>query len=593
MTLQIPSVRDGDWTRLRIIIDKLKHLRLGVNSSPTFTGLTLSGLTQNSVLFAGANGVISQDNTNLSWNDSTNILTASGVTVTNAAVIGSNSVVFQPDTDSTTFFQILDKDGGRPILNIDSTNERIGFGTAVPGYIVDVRGIDASAQLHFSSSDVDSGGYLVSASANNFFMSSGAAYNGSDWIAKSTDSTIIGGGSTGFRFYVDSGLTIGNSFVPTSLMTVAPSGNIGVSTMNPAKKLSVIGAIASGEADAGDTDGRVAMAWDAANDRAYLNAFQSGYKDFRIDGLPLVLNTFSGGNVGINEVAPETLTEWTSTSPYLTLHNSTEEDSDGGRESRINFKGEQTGTEETTLARIEVSHDGSADDEKGKIIFSTNDGSDSDTPTDHIKIDAAGNTYIGDGGTSGNYTKIEPGGTIEFNGTATVWKDINIGAGTLSGPPGKQPGIVNFVDEVGADTGIATYGLAVGEGLSGLFEIQHDYKEGSDITFHVHFQGIAAPTGTDKVQFQLTYTVTSEKINETLDAVTVITAESDFDTQYESITISFNAITGTNLEIGDQFLFTLERIAASANEYGGEALLQTIGIHYEMDTVGSRTRTTK
>lgn len=213
------------------------------------------------------------------------------------------------------------------------------------------------------------------------------------------------------------------------------------------------------------------------------------------------------------------------------------------------------------------------------------------TASPDTKLQVVGDCKFGDDNT--NYTTIEADGTIKFNGAATVWKDINIGAGTLSGPPGLQPGIVNFVDEVGADTGIATYGLAVGEGLSGLFEIQHDYKEGSDITFHVHWQGIAAPTGTDKVQFQLTYTVTSEGIAETLDAVTVITTESDFDTQYESPTTSFTAITGTNLKIGDQFLFTLQRIAASANEYGGEALLQTIGIHYEIDTVGSRAITTK
>lgn len=199
---------------------------------------------------------------------------------------------------------------------------------------------------------------------------------------------------------------------------------------------------------------------------------------------------------------------------------------------------------------------------------------------------------IGDGGTT-DYSEFEADGTLEFNGAATVWKDINMGAGVLSGPPGLQPGIVNFVDENGADTGIATFGLAVGEGLSGAFEIQHDYKEGSDITFHVHWQGIAAPTETDKVQFQLTYTVASENTSETLDAVTIITAESDFDTQYESLKTDFTVITGTNFEIGDQFLFTIERIAASANEYGGEALLETVGIHYEIDTIGSRAITTK
>ncbi len=180
--------------------------------------------------------------------------------------------------------------------------------------------------------------------------------------------------------------------------------------------------------------------------------------------------------------------------------------------------------------------------------------------------------------------------TLELQNT--VWKDINLGAGTLSGPPGLQPGIANYVDEVGADTGIATFGIAVGEGLSGNFEMQHDYKEGSDIIFHVHWQGIAAPTGTDNVQWQLTYTLMGEN-GETLDAVTVITTETAIDTQYGSYRSNFAAIIGTNIDIENQLLFTIQRIAASANEYGGEALLATVGIHYEVNTLGSRQITTK
>jgi len=43
-TLGIPSVIPNDWNRLRVSIDKLKHLRLGPDASPKFAGLTLSDL---------------------------------------------------------------------------------------------------------------------------------------------------------------------------------------------------------------------------------------------------------------------------------------------------------------------------------------------------------------------------------------------------------------------------------------------------------------------------------------------------------------------------------------------------------------------
>jgi hypothetical protein len=79
----------------------------------------------------------------------------------------------------------------------------------------------------------------------------------------------------------------------------------------------------------------------------------------------------------------------------LTLQNTTEEDTDGGRESTIIFKGEQSGGEVSTLAEIEAAHDGTADDEKGDLIFRTNDGSDGSAPTERLRIDSAGKVGIG------------------------------------------------------------------------------------------------------------------------------------------------------------------------------------------------------
>lgn len=199
--------------------------------------------------------------------------------------------------------------------------------------------------------------------------------------------------------------------------------------------------------------------------------------------------------------------------------------------------------------------------------------------------------YIGDV-VGGNYTEIESDGTIECHGDATVWNDANVGAAQLSLPASGQPDEDEFVDEGGSDTGITTWAFGVGEKISGELEIPHDYKEGSDLYFHVHWQGIAAPAGgTDNVQWQLTYTIA--QTGQTLDAAATITFESAITTQYTFILSAFAAITGTNFNIGDQFLFTLERIAATSDEYGGDALLATVGIHYECDTLGSRQITTK
>ncbi len=51
---------------------------------------------------------------------------------------GTGRVVLQPTTDSTDFFQVMDADGGTSVLNVDSTNERVGIGTDGPGSMLHV-----------------------------------------------------------------------------------------------------------------------------------------------------------------------------------------------------------------------------------------------------------------------------------------------------------------------------------------------------------------------------------------------------------------------------------------------------------------------
>ena len=82
-------------------------------------------------------------------------------------------------------------------------------------------------------------------------------------------------------------------------------------------------------------------------------------------------------------------------SPDITLTNNTTEDTDGGRESTVTFKGLQSGGEESTLAQIQASHDATADDQKGDLIFKTNDGSDGASPTERVRVDSSGSMGVG------------------------------------------------------------------------------------------------------------------------------------------------------------------------------------------------------
>lgn len=183
-----------------------------------------------------------------------------------------------------------------------------------------------------------------------------------------------------------------------------------------------------------------------------------------------------------------------------------------------------------------------------------------------------------------NYTQVSNTGHLTLVGSATVFNDANVGAMTfITG--GTLPGIVEWLDSTGAGTGIYTRGFAVNESGSGSIEIPHDYKEGTDMTFHLHWGANDAPTGKDYVKWQVDYFISRSAVATPVKATLVVESEV---AQYEhKMSNLAPVITGTNLKIGDQVNFILTRIAAVGDAYAGETLVETIGFHYECDTLGS------
>lgn len=179
-----------------------------------------------------------------------------------------------------------------------------------------------------------------------------------------------------------------------------------------------------------------------------------------------------------------------------------------------------------------------------------------------------------------------------------VYNDTNVG-GLVLRTGGTAPGVVQILDNDGDTTGIYTVGFDIDEQGSGSMEIPHDYQEGSDLVFHVHWGGNTAPSGTDNVKWQLIYSISRDG-NTFPDSTPVSADDTAYDTQYEwvrtdiaTIEGSTGGVDGGNIKIGDQFNFTLKRIAADGDAYGGEALVASIGFHYLTDTMGSRQIGTK
>jgi hypothetical protein len=159
--------------------------------------------------------------------------------------------------------------------------------------------------------------------------------------------------------------------------------------------------------------------------------------DFRIEG-DTEENLFfiDAGNeqIGIGG-APGTFVEINSAAPYVTIKNSTEEDASGGRESKIIFEGEQSGGEISSLAEIEVSHEGTSDDEKGQIILKINSGAEGSSPSERARIDSSGRLLVG---TSSAFTNTSANphygkfATIGATNDATAQGIISLGKGAAA-----------------------------------------------------------------------------------------------------------------------------------------------------------------
>ena len=195
----------------------------------------------------------------------------------------------------------------------------------------------------------------------------------------------------------------------------------------------------------------------------------------------------TNSKVGLGTETPGTQLQLEGTAPYVTLKNSTAENTAGGCESKIIFEDHA----DVTLAQVEGSHSGSSDDTKGKMILSTHTGSaltaavtidDAQDVTFAADVTVTGDIVLDDGGSlkeaggtaaitfdgSGHVTKIgqdthTSGQFLKWDGSKAVWDAA--GGGAIDG-------VAN-----GADNRIATFSSS--DELNGEANLEFD---GTDLS---------------------------------------------------------------------------------------------------------------
>lgn len=169
-------------------------------------------------------------------------------------------------------------------------------------------------------------------------------------------------------------------------------------------------------------------------------------------------------------------------------------------------------------------------------------------------------------------------------GATTVWNDINATMVPVRGG-GSEPSIIAFNGDARLDCYAFNGITAVVDEVHRSLEILHDYKEGSDIHFHIHWY--PTTTGLGNVKWQLRY-VWFNRGTVPGAASTLTTVQAVSGVAWQEETASWT-ISGAGMLMGSRFVFSIFRDPADAQDtYAANAAVTDAGVHYEIDTIGSR-----
>jgi hypothetical protein len=174
------------------------------------------------------------------------------------------------------------------------TSGNVGIGITAPIYPLDIRST-TSNNLHVSGTGNDDGGYF-GANFNGGFWVANSMFNGTNWVAKANTSAIMDTYLGDFLFYSNTGLTVGSTFTPTTLMKLTNTGRLGIGTTAPGSTLDVAGNINS---STGFTIGNTAPAAGT-----YLRSNGTNFVSSTIQpgDLPAILFASPNGIVGLTTI---------------------------------------------------------------------------------------------------------------------------------------------------------------------------------------------------------------------------------------------------------------------------------------------------
>ncbi len=224
---------------------------LGFSAFPT-TGIYSSGSNNISFTFGGTELVRFHANGNIGmgiYNSTSNIeiLKSTNTNIKLSKIAGSSvelkTLTSASEIGTTVNHPLIIKTNNTEVARFSNT-AFFGIGTTTPETRLEVKSPTGTA-IRFGTTGQTSGGALFGTNTGAL-ISGGSYFNGTNWIATSTSSSLFGL-SENINFYVNSGLTLGASFTPIEVIRVDSTGKVGLKTFTPQFDLDVNGTIHADE----------------------------------------------------------------------------------------------------------------------------------------------------------------------------------------------------------------------------------------------------------------------------------------------------------------------------------------------------------
>lgn len=159
----------------------------------------------------------------------------------------------------------------------------------------------------------------------------------------------------------------------------------------------------------------------------------------------------------------------------------------------------------------------------------------------------------------------------------------------------KTVGATGFPPTVATGNGFSQLQIGISDSAQGLIEHGHKFIEGDTAHFHVHYLTAAKDANDRYVNWSIHYLF--RNINDTITYMNTITKQDTIAANTPALTHKFleiGEVPTPLIKIGAQCVIMFKRIAASptTNPSASPYILQ-VGIHRKINSIGSRTESTK